>query len=520
MRISGKLKLVAAAVAALAGIALFTNHQVSKAALLHRLNADHFKYTIQLTELLGAEKFATSHTELLRVEHVVRAIREQPRKCLATLSPFDQVLMQLIGAQEAIRLCHDDVAIADEALLAIDRYRRGALPPAALVEVLNRADGVFMRHSFAFIDPVERTGDFVTRSMGALALLMSIAVAGLVMLTARSVVKPLQQLTGSVEALKRGEVVGRLAAAGRNDELGALAQTMDGLRHLAHELSASKAALESSNRALLAEREGLERRVSERTADLQAALVDAQAASAAKTQFLAAMSHELRTPLSAIIGYSEMLQEAAEADAREGDAADLERVLRAARYLLGLINDVLDIAKVEAGKLVIERKEVDLQELLREALDNVRPQAQLNRNGLRLTCQATPQRICTDPSKLQQSLLNLLSNAVKFTTDGEVMLSVWADADLLHFEVLDTGCGISAETLARLFRPFEQGDQSNTRAYGGTGLGLAITKRFALALGGDVTVQSTPGAGSRFCLSVALHPAEPAFAEDRHALHA
>ena len=507
MRISDKLKMVAGAVAALAGMALFTNAQVNKAAYLHELNALHFKYATQLTDLLRSKAPLSNENTLRQIETAIRSVRKQPESCLAKVTPLDRAIMSFIGTSEIIAMCQHDIVIADEALGAISRYRSGELTPAALSETLEQANDVFMHNSFAFIAPVEQTGDFIVRLMGAVSLLMSCAVGGLVLLTARSVSQPLQELSASVEALKRGDAVERIAAAERDDELGALAKALDGLHHLARQLSKSQAALETTNTALLAERESLERRVAERTADLQEALIAAEEASAAKSRFLAAMSHELRTPLNAIIGYSEMLREEAYSEARAQDVADHDRVLRAAQHLLRLINDVLDLAKVEAGKLYLEYTEFELRDLLEDALDSVRPQAEANGDRLRLSVGAAPRRVRTDVVKLRQALLNLLSNAVKFTRDGEVALEVWAEGGMLHLEVADTGCGIAPEVLKRLFHPFEQADASSTRRHDGTGLGLAITKRFAQALGGDVTAESQPGEGSRFRLSVALDAA-------------
>ncbi len=248
--------------------------------------------------------------------------------------------------------------------------------------------------------------------------------------------------------------------------------------------------------------------------DLEAARHAAEDANVAKSQFLATMSHELRTPLNAIIGYSEMLIEAAEERGAGGERQDLGRVHAAAHRLLALINDVLDLSKIEAGAMSPTAEPLDADALVAEAIATVTPAAAAN--GSAISVDSPPLgAIHTDGFKLSQCLLNLLANAAKFTRDGQVKLRARRDeeggGDWLVFDVIDTGIGISPEAQARLFQPFVQADASTTRAYGGTGLGLAITQRLARMLGGDVTVRSVVGQGSAFTLRVpALLPGESA----------
>ena len=257
------------------------------------------------------------------------------------------------------------------------------------------------------------------------------------------------------------------------------------------------------------ERQRLEERVAARTSELQLALEAADAASRSKSQFLANMSHELRTPLNAIMGYGELLLESAQADARAEDEQDLRRIFAAARRLLGLITGVLDMAKVEAGRMEVELATYDLRALAQEVLDHVRPAADSNNVQLEMEFCGEIGAGFSDAFKLGQCLINLLSNAVKFIRDGSVCLSVWLDrGDLLVFEVRDTGIGMSEEQVQRLFQPFEQADSSMTRRFGGTGLGLAITRRIAQLMGGDIGVESRLGEGSTFRLMVPLQVAE------------
>ena len=239
-----------------------------------------------------------------------------------------------------------------------------------------------------------------------------------------------------------------------------------------------------------------------RQEELEEARAGADAANEAKSRFLASMSHELRTPLNAIIGYSEMLSEDAADMGQDHFVADLEKIMASGRHLLSLINDVLDLSKIEAGKMEVYIERFDLPELLSDVEATVQPLIDRNRNRLVLVVEVTPPEVETDRTKVRQNLFNLLSNAAKFTEDGEIVLSArrnaGADGDWLEFAVSDTGIGISDAQQARLFQAFSQADSSITRNYGGTGLGLAIAKAFVGMLGGTIGVESEPGRGSTF----------------------
>ncbi|MDW6020415.1 response regulator [Mesorhizobium sp. BAC0120] len=250
----------------------------------------------------------------------------------------------------------------------------------------------------------------------------------------------------------------------------------------------------------------LEELVGQRTTELAAARDEAIRASKAKSDFLASMSHELRTPLNAIIGYSEILLEESEDLVPSELRPDLEKIRGAGRNLLGLINDILDLSKIEAGKMDVFLESFDVVALLDEVGATVEPLIAKNGNALTVNCEAQLGMLRSDPIKVRQILLNLLSNAAKFTTKGRITLTArrrgLSGGDGVEFEVTDKGIGMTPDQLTGLFRPFSQADASTTRKYGGTGLGLAITRHFCRMLGGDVTVDSTFGEGSTFKVTV------------------
>ena len=248
-------------------------------------------------------------------------------------------------------------------------------------------------------------------------------------------------------------------------------------------------------------RHHLEELVSQRTVELASAKDAAETANRAKSAFLANMSHEIRTPMNAIIGLTRMLQNGVPETEQQDK---LSKIRESADHLMAVINDVLDISKIEAGKLVLESLHFDLQQVMARAVAQISERAQAK--GLAIQVEAPPKLDCNllgDPTRLTQALLNYLVNAVKFTEQGSIKVRselIERDAErlTLRFEVSDTGVGIPPETIGRLFKAFEQADNSTTRHYGGTGLGLAITGRLAELMGGEAGVSSTPGSGSSF----------------------
>ncbi|MEM6252716.1 MAG: response regulator [Cyanobacteria bacterium P01_D01_bin.156] len=262
----------------------------------------------------------------------------------------------------------------------------------------------------------------------------------------------------------------------------------------------------------------LDSRVQDRTTKLMKAMeeaeearVKAEDANRSKSEFLANMSHELRTPLNAIIGYSEMLEEEATDVGEDDFVPDLQKIQGAGKHLLGLINSVLDLSKIEAGRMELFLEEFAIQDLVTDIAGTITPVAHKNENHLSVFCPDDIGNLHADQTKLRQSLFNLLSNACKFTENGDITLTVeevsTVDSDIydgpwLRFIVSDTGIGMKEDQIEKIFDAFTQADASTTRKYGGTGLGLAITKQFINMMGGDISVESAHGQGTTFSLLI------------------
>ncbi len=336
-----------------------------------------------------------------------------------------------------------------------------------------------------------------------LVLLISSAVALMLVTRLQRVVSgPIVHLAETAKAISTQKNYALRAEVHGEDELGSLVQCFNQMLE----------EIQRRDQQLQTHRDHLEEEVSNRTEELvklnkelTGAKDRAEAASRAKSNFLANMSHEIRTPMNAIVGYSDLLLEPGQNVSDQQDA--LQIIRRNSKHLLELINDVLDISKIEAGKMTVESLSVELTHIIGDVISIVRPRAIEKGLDFHVDFQGEiPRMIRTDPLRLRQILMNLATNAIKFTERGELRMTIHCDptpADSrIVIAVKDSGIGMTQQQIDRLFQPFSQGDESTTRKFGGTGLGLVISQRFAKLLGGGITITSKPGKGSTFTVTV------------------
>ena len=301
----------------------------------------------------------------------------------------------------------------------------------------------------------------------------------------RSILPPLKTTIQAIDDISAGKLDTALPPAS-SDEIGTMTGALGLLRDS------------------LTERDRLLRELRAHQTELEMAKQEAERATQTKSEFLANMSHELRTPLNAIIGYSQMLKEDAQADGQTATMEDLSKIESAGSHLLHLINEILDLSKIEAGRMQVLVEPFDVSSLIKDVKVLIEPMVARNENTLQVSVDPAIGQMSSDVVKIKQSLINLLSNATKFTQKGtidlHVGLSIEAGVEHVSFAVKDSGIGMTEEQMGRLFQAFSQADNSTSRRFGGTGLGLAISRSFARILGGDLTVTSREGEGSTFRL--------------------
>lgn len=376
------------------------------------------------------------------------------------------------------------------------------------------------RQNLALLAEISQHEAFApARQLAKKIVLIGLSSAGLLLmgvwLLSRQIVKPILAITQTATKLAAGDLGDRVAIYSE-DEIGILA---DAFNKMAQQLEDSFSALEKTNETLeikVSKRTialqkltaKLEQRVAKRTESLQQAVAKADTANKAKSEFLANMSHELRTPLNAIIGYSEILTEESEDLELDDFIPDLQKISSSAKHLLGLINDVLDLSKIEAGHMEIYTETFEVSSFVEDIISTIAPLAAKKNNQLIVNCDSEIGSMDSDIIKVRQSLFNLLSNACKFTEEGKISLFInryeSKQVAWIRFQVKDSGIGMTPKQTNKLFQAFTQADSSTTRNYGGTGLGLTITKKFCQMMGGDVRVESEFAKGSNFIIELPM----------------
>jgi signal transduction histidine kinase/ActR/RegA family two-component response regulator len=396
----------------------------------------------------------------------------------------DRLAVRVRELQSAWRLVYEDLGVRQSSAIEVLVTRAEPLSREVMQEVLpalQREERDLVQAASANFFDVARLTAQITILIFVLSAVLGVVIAYRL---STYLVRGLRQLGDEAALIGSGQFGQRIAVR-HDDELGDLARAFN---EMSDRLSSAHSQLTQANQELARRHE-----------ELQIARDAAEAASRAKSGFLANMSHELRTPMNAIIGYSEMLMEQADDAGTTEIVPDLKKIHGAGKHLLSLINDILDLSKIEAGRMDLYLETFDLASMVQAAVSTITPLVEKNGNVLEVRCESAGS-MHADLTKVRQALFNLLSNACKFTQHGTIGLEVRREGTMVSFRVSDTGIGMTPEQCARVFEAFTQADPSIAAKYGGTGLGLTITSKFCEMMGGSLAVESEAGRGTTFTI--------------------
>jgi len=351
------------------------------------------------------------------------------------------------------------------------------------------------------LDPLQRNMKTFVKLWGGLTAAFLLLSFLAMYVLARRITEPIKTLTDRADKIAHGGDLDQMIPVTSRDEIGRLASSFNEMaRALKGSIGKKEQLLEEVNDL----NRTLEDRIHQRTIELEERTEALEVASRHKSEFLAKMSHELRTPLNAVIGYSEMLEEEAEELGVTQFIPDLRKIHSSGKHLLGLINDVLDLSKIEAGKIELFLEDFDVRSMALDIAGTIEPLVDKNANRLEVRCADDVGQMHSDLTRVRQCLFNLLSNACKFTEKGTILLGVTREVvggvGWVHFRVSDTGIGMTQEQMDKVFEAFQQADASTNRKYGGTGLGLAICRQLCQMMGGNIRVESEPDKGATFTI--------------------
>jgi len=510
-------------------------------------NKKHWSLGLQTSLALGITVLAVGFGagEIVRKVETDYLIANLDKQTEQTVSLISAVSVDAVISQDTplLETIIDQAVSKDPSIVALEITNEDNLSlvswqrqdlPKSVTPISFRKLVVYEGETFGAMKVELNVADAYKRINNHVSKMRAISIGGLSLLTGITIgllhlfiIRPVERINKRLVRLASSDWKQKLSVPGHasqefvrlGDSVNLLGEVLELQKQRETDLETAKAELAISHQLLEESNQTLEQKVKLRTAELASITEEARTARAAaedankaKSGFLANMSHELRTPMNAIIGYSEMLLEDAEDLGQDDFIPDLSKVHAAGKHLLGLINDILDLSKIEAGRMDLYLETFAIAPLVKEVVATIRPLVAKRLNTLRVSYPSEFKSIHADVTKVRQCLFNLLSNANKFTESGTILLTInhsfKRGEDWINFQVSDTGIGMTSEQMGKLFQSFTQADASTTRKYGGTGLGLMITQKFCQMMGGDIRVDSEVGAGSTFTIELPCYVRE------------